>query len=180
VLDFGCGSGNYANVLAQRFPNSTFVGLDISARAIEIANATKEKKGLENITFINGDLHDLESKWNASFDMVFVNDVLHDLPNPFKALEIIHSVLKDDGFLSLFEIDVHSNPEDNAGDKGAAMCYACSQFICLPSSMTEEPHIGYGACWGTEEIEKAVTHANFKIQGNTEVIGTKAIFVCRK
>ncbi|XP_045204432.2 S-adenosylmethionine-dependent methyltransferase Rv2258c-like [Mercenaria mercenaria] len=182
VLDVGCGSGSYANVLAQRFPNSTFVGLDYSEVGVEKANRTKSKKGLTNITFTTGDAHNLPEEWTESFDFVFVYDVLHDLPNPHKALEQIYKVLKNDGYFSLIEIGFHSNPVDNAGDRSAAMYYACSSFICLPSSMTQEPRIGYGACWGREEIEKAIKQANFKISGKSSliVIGTKAFFLCTK
>lgn len=182
VLDVGCGTGNYSNVLAQRFPNSTFIGLEYAEYAIETANQTKERNGLTNLTFTKGDAHCLPDEWAKTFDMVFVYGVLHDLPNPFKALEQIYKVLKDDGCFSLVEIGFHSNPVDNAGNSGAAMYYTLSSFICLPSSMTEEPHVGYGACWGMEEIEKALLEASFKIEGTTPIVvlGAKQFFFCTK
>lgn len=182
VLDLGCGPGRYTNTLAQRFPNSTFTGMDISSHAIELACAVKERKGLKNVTFIEANLLNLQDDWTGAFDMVFVYDVLHDLPDPFKALSHIYRVLKDDGCLSLVDFGYHSNPVDNAGDTGAAMYYSCSQFICLPSSMNEEPHIGYGANWGMEEIEKAVKGANFKVQEQSSIVvlGQKVFFLCTK
>ncbi|KAL4229710.1 hypothetical protein ACF0H5_010098 [Mactra antiquata] len=182
VIDVGCGSGRFTNTLAKRFPNSTFLGLDYSDKGIELSNQMKDSLGLKNVDFVQGDAHNLPDEYNESFDMVFVYDVLHDLPNPFKALEQIYKVLKPDGFFSLIEIGFHSNPIDNAGDKAAAMYYTCSMFICLASSMTEPPHVGYGACWGVEEIEKALKGANFKLEGKSSlvIIGSKTFFFSMK
>ncbi|XP_052796661.1 S-adenosylmethionine-dependent methyltransferase Rv2258c-like isoform X2 [Mya arenaria] len=127
VLDLGCGPGIFTNVLAQRFPNSTFVGLDYSDAAIEMSNRELADRGLSNVTFVKGDAHKLPEDWTADFDMVFVYDVLHDLPDPHKTLKQIHRILKPDGFLSLIDFGFHSDPVDNAGDKTAAMFYSdCS------------------------------------------------------
>ncbi|XP_052796210.1 S-adenosylmethionine-dependent methyltransferase Rv2258c-like [Mya arenaria] len=182
VLDLGCGPGNYTNIIAQRFSNSTFVGLDYSETAVEMANKDKAERGLSNVTFQVGDAHNLPEDWTEGFDMVFVYDVLHDLPDPYKALKQINRILKPDGCFSLIEIGFHSDPVDNAGDMSAAMYYCCSMFICLASSMTEEPRVGYGACWGREEIQKAVLGAGFKISGDASlvVMGTKCFFFCTK
>ncbi|WAQ99294.1 Y2258-like protein [Mya arenaria] len=182
VLDLGCGPGNYTNILSQRFSNSTFVGLDFSESAIEMANRDKAERGLSNVTFQVGDAHNLQEDWTEDFDMVFVYNVLHDLPNPHKTLNQIHRILKPDGCFSLIDIGFHSDPVDNAGDMSAAMYYSCSIFLCLASSMTEEARVGYGACWGREEIEKAVLGAGFKISGESSlvVMGTKCFFFCTK
>lgn len=182
VLDLGCGAGNYVTTMAQRFPKSTFIGLDYSEAGIKHGNKHKQEKGLTNVTFTQGDAHNLPDEWAESFDYVFVYDVLHDLPNPHKALGQIYKVLKKDGFFSLIELGFHSNPVDNADDKGAALYYAASTFICLQSSMSGEPHIGYGACWGRESIEKALLDANFKINGKSSLIeiDEEAFFLCTK
>ncbi|WAQ99295.1 Y2258-like protein [Mya arenaria] len=182
VVDLGCGPGNYTNILAQRFSNSSFVGLDYSEPAIQMANKDKAERGLSNVTFHVGDAHNLPEDWTESFDMVFVYDVLHDLPDPHKALKQINRILKPDGCFSLIEVGFHSDPVDNAGDMSAAMYYSNSTFICLASSMTGEPRVGYGACWGREEIEKAVLGAGFKISGESSlvVMGTKCFFFCTK
>lgn len=182
VLDVGCGAGNFTNLLAERFPKSTFTGLDYSEVAIEKANKIKAEKGLTNITFTTGDAHNLIDEWTESFDFVFVYDVLHDLPDPHKALTQIYKVLKKGARFSLIEIGFHSNPLDNAGDKSAAMYYSASSFICLQSSMSAPPHIGYGACWGREKIEKALIDAQFQIEGSSSisVLGTKTFFLCTK
>lgn len=179
VLEVGCGVGTFINILADRFPKSTFTGMDYSNKALRLANTAKEQNGITNLTYTQGDAHCLPDDWTKTFDMVYMYDVLHDLPNPFKALEQIYKVLKDNGCFSLVDFGgFHSNPVDNVGNADAAMNYAGSAFICLPSSMTEEPHIGYGACWGGEEIEKSL--ANFKIQGTSSLGEGRVFFCCRK
>jgi len=144
-VDTGCGPGSYTNVLAARFPNSTFTGLEYAKRGVEMANKDTDVRDLTNINFVLGDAHDLPKEWAESFDMVFVYDVLHDLPNPHKALKEIYKVLKKDGCFSCIDIGYHSDPVDNKDDHGAAMYYTASIFFCLASSMAEEPHVGYGA-----------------------------------
>ncbi|XP_052791931.1 S-adenosylmethionine-dependent methyltransferase Rv2258c-like [Mya arenaria] len=233
VLDLGCGPGNFTNILAQRFPNSTFVGLDYSDAAIEIANRDKANRGLFNmtfmmgdayklpddwtgdfdmvlrfsnstgawarflrhrykngqqrkadrglskVTFMMGDAHKLPEDWAAHFDMVFVYDVLHDLTHPYNVLKQIHRILKPNGFLSLIDFGFHSDPVENAGDMTAAMYYSCSVFRLLASCMTEELWVGFGACWGREEIQKAILGAGFQINGESSpVVIEKHFFFC--
>jgi ubiquinone/menaquinone biosynthesis C-methylase UbiE len=182
VLDVGCGSGNFINLLAERFPKSSFTGLDYSEFGIEKANKVRVEKELSNISFTTGDAHNLPDEWTESFDFVFVYDVLHDLSDPHKALDQIYKVLKKDGCLSLKDFGFHSNPVDNAGNKCAAMHYTVSCFICLQSSMSAPPHIGYGTCWGRENLEKALIDAQFNIKekSSTTISGSKACYLCTK
>ena len=107
---------------------------------------------------------------------------MHDLPDPCKALDEVYKVMKNDGSLTLVEKGCHSHPVDNIGNLGAAMYYSLSMLVCLPSSMAEEPHMGYGACWGVEEIEKALRGAKFKIEGTSSYAtnALKVFFFCTK
>ena len=56
-LEIGCGSAEFLCSLAERFPGTNFIGVDISGRslhkAVEIASALE----LQNIKFINADFH---------------------------------------------------------------------------------------------------------------------------
>ena len=52
VLELGCGKGEYAVQLAQKYPNKNFIGVDIKgARIWYGANEVREKQ-LENVAFI--------------------------------------------------------------------------------------------------------------------------------
>ena len=56
VADLGCGRGNAILALAERFPNSTFLGLDLGNDAVEWARTRTAELGLDNVTF---DVRDL-------------------------------------------------------------------------------------------------------------------------
>jgi len=51
VLDFGCGVGILTCFFAQQHPDVQFVGLDRSARSIEMAQAEAKKRILSNVQF---------------------------------------------------------------------------------------------------------------------------------
>ena len=183
VLDVGCGSASLTSALAKRFPNSNFTGLDISERGLQVARESVEKYNLKNIQFVKGDCHNLRQYLSSQFDLVFMYGTLHDLPNPHKALEEIYNILKNDGSFTLFDCGFNSNPSDNIGNMRAAYFYGHSLLHCLPSSMMEEPHIGYGACWGIEEMETALTGAKLKISRRSldkEPFPPVAAYLCTK
>ncbi|HEX6984031.1 MAG TPA: methyltransferase domain-containing protein, partial [Planctomycetaceae bacterium] len=56
VLDIGCGAGQALAHLAARFPNSRFVGYDLSEEAIAMARRDAERRGLRNVRFAVRDL----------------------------------------------------------------------------------------------------------------------------
>ena len=162
--------------LAKRFPNTRFTGLECDDYAIELAS--KNAQNLSNLTIMKGDAENLQVSCDKQFDWVFMHDVLHDLPRPHKVIEEIYKVLKDDGSYTLIDGSFQSNPLDHVGNKFATMCYSISMFICLPASMQSEPHIGYGACWGMDNIEKALKEAKFNV--SSVVKGSYAYFYCTK
>lgn len=57
VLEVGCGVGFNLRHLAQRLPDTAFVGVDLSAD--HVASACKEAAGLSNLSFEQGDFHHL-------------------------------------------------------------------------------------------------------------------------
>lgn len=182
MLDIGCGSGNYIISIAKQFPNSTFIGLDYSDQAIKMAKDLQQSKGVTNVTFVEGDAHNLPQEYTGCFDLVYMCDALHDLPNPGKALDEVYRVMKDDGHYSLIEIGLHSDPKDNVGNLAAAMFYSVGMFTCLSASLTQPPHVGYGPMWGREEIEKILRSHRFKLDGKDAIvfIEEKACFHCTK
>jgi len=86
VLDVGCGSGRALNLLARRFPNSSFVGYDFSEEAIAHARAEAEGHGTKNVRFEVKDAAALEEE--ASYDLITTFDAVHDQAKPTKVLSI--------------------------------------------------------------------------------------------
>src|SRR5262245_51227914 len=60
VLDLGCGQGRIVNRLAGLYPQSSFVGMDLSAEAIGFASAEAVRNGRANSEFIRVDLSNFD------------------------------------------------------------------------------------------------------------------------
>jgi len=79
VLEIGCGEGGNLIPLAYQYPDSTFVGLDLSATAITAATVTVSRLALPNIRFMHGDLVDFAGD-GAPFDYVIAHGVYSWVP----------------------------------------------------------------------------------------------------
>src|SRR2546423_9635758 len=69
VLDVGCGPGGWALELAQAYPYMQVVGIDISARMIDYANAQARASGLDNASFLAKNALDPFDFPEGSFDL---------------------------------------------------------------------------------------------------------------
>jgi tRNA/tmRNA/rRNA uracil-C5-methylase (TrmA/RlmC/RlmD family) len=61
VLDFFCGTGTIALCLAAALPGRRVVGCDVSPSNIADARANADLNGLANVSFVRGDLNQLQS-----------------------------------------------------------------------------------------------------------------------
>lgn len=71
ILDIGTGSGAISIVLAKELPNSKVLGLDISEKALELANENKILNSVENVDFILSNL--FEKVQDKKFDLIVSN-----------------------------------------------------------------------------------------------------------
>ena len=98
VLELGCASGGNLLPMAARWPNSRFLGVDLSAR--QIADGMRRIKyfHLENVTLREADLADLKLP-SQSFDYVICHGVFSWVAPSVQAaiLELIGSCLSDGG-----------------------------------------------------------------------------------
>ncbi len=62
AADLYCGSGAFGLVLAKRFPQARFFGLEIDRDAIRAAKANAEANGLSNISFVCADAAAFDGK----------------------------------------------------------------------------------------------------------------------
>ncbi len=56
-LEIGCGSAEFLCSLAEKYPNTNFVGIDISGRSLLKSVEMADTSALRNIKFINADFH---------------------------------------------------------------------------------------------------------------------------
>ncbi|KAL5016420.1 hypothetical protein ScPMuIL_006009 [Solemya velum] len=180
-VEIGCGTGNMIAGMAQRFPTSTFVGVDYGQAAIDKSRELASKKNIKNVAYHMVDATDLPENWTKRYDVVFVYDVIHDSPNPERILKEIHRVLKDDGVLSMCDVESKSSHYENRNNMKAAMFYTISTHSCLPSGLSAPPAAGLGACWGVLEIRKALAKAGFEICREAPfVLQNTRNYVCHK
>jgi trans-aconitate 2-methyltransferase len=71
IIDLGCGPGNSAEVIAQRWPDAAIAGLDSSPAMIEKARAVRPE-----YDWRAGDIAEWASTTNERFDIVFSNAAL--------------------------------------------------------------------------------------------------------
>jgi len=84
VLEIGCGTARNLIVLARKFPNANFFGLDASAEMLKTARAKIEAKHLRNITLktalADEFLFDKTFNLDGKFDAIFFSYALSIIP----------------------------------------------------------------------------------------------------
>lgn len=88
ILDYGCGSGEFLHAISL-LVDTTLIGYDIN---------TPSGKSDEHLSFTSNESI-VESL--APFDLIFSFQVIEHLPDPFRFLKFLHSLLNDDGTVIL-------------------------------------------------------------------------------
>jgi Rv2258c-like winged HTH domain/Methyltransferase domain len=79
ALDVGCGRGRVLIRLAELFPKSRLVGMDLSEEAIRDARSDASARALTNIEFVVTDLSNFDERAEPeSFDFITTFDAVHD------------------------------------------------------------------------------------------------------
>ena len=81
ICEVGCGAGEILRVLHDRWPETVFVGYDVSPIAIELARS----RSSDRLTFELGDAADSDD----TFDLMLVMDVIEHVPDPVAFLRSI-------------------------------------------------------------------------------------------
>ena len=103
ILDAGSGTGEGASRLAELFPRSTVLGVDILDHHLELAR--KRYRGLaDRLTFEHRSIYELGLP-DASFDLVTCRHVIHSVPFPERVLAELRRVTKPGGRLHLIPED---------------------------------------------------------------------------
>ena len=94
VLEFGCGTGSTAIVHAPKVKHIR--ATDASSKMMKIARREAETQGIENITFEQVMIEDLEAP-DGSFDVVMAHSILHLLEDKEAAIARAFKMLKPGG-----------------------------------------------------------------------------------
>ncbi len=159
VADVGCGVGFSTLLMAQAFPNSTFVGYDFHAPSIEQANAHARTHGLgERVRFETAPAKEIAGR---DFDLVTMFDCLHDMGDPRGCAAHIRQLLKADGAWMIVEPIAADTPGENVASPVGRLYYNASTMICVPTSLAQEVGEGLGAQAGEKKLTEVLSSAGF-------------------
>jgi len=161
VLDVGCGSGRALNLMAKTYPNSRFLGYDISEEAISVARREAAEQGVHNVRFEVRDLTTFdEDAPEARFDFITAFDAIHDQARPDRVLAGIRRALKSDGVFLMQDIAGSSHVHNNHDHPIGALLYTISCMHCMTVSLAQNG-MGLGAMWGKEKALEMLQTAGF-------------------
>jgi len=161
VLDVGCGRGRALQLLAESYPASEFVGVDLSPEAIDYGKALAEQAGLSNLRFRQQDVTHLARDAKAqSFDLITTFDAIHDQARPLAVLKGIYQALKPDGVYLMQDINGSSHVENNQDHPIGPLLYAISTMHCMTVSLAQGGD-GLGTMWGREKASELLLAAGF-------------------
>jgi ubiquinone/menaquinone biosynthesis C-methylase UbiE len=104
ILDAGCGFGTTATMLAQRFPESHVVGIDLSEPLLALAEQEAQAAGVgDRACFKRADVERIPYERDA-FDVVLNVQMLHIVEHPVWMLNELERVLAPDGALLVADI----------------------------------------------------------------------------
>ena len=106
ILDAGCGTGSGTDYLIHLNPEAEIVAIDISKKALEVAEERCERSGVianhrQPISFHNMKLEDA-AELPGEFDLINCVGVLHHLPEPEKGIQALAKKLAPGGLLHIF------------------------------------------------------------------------------
>lgn len=115
VLEIGCGTGRNLDILARKYPDTKFYGLDASAEMLRNAEKKKESKALRNLVLkraLAGEFSHLETfNVEEPFNIVFFSYSISMIPEWEDALENSLINLKPGGHLYIVDFfDQRSMP----------------------------------------------------------------------
>jgi SAM-dependent methyltransferase len=158
VADIGCGHGSSTILMAQAFPNATFVGSDYHEGSIETARNRAESAGVtDRVRF---ETATAASDHGEGYDLVTMFDCLHDMGDPVGAARQVHETLAPDGTWMIVEPMAGDSVEDNLNPVGRAF-YGFSTFLCTPASLSQEVGLALGAQAGEARIGDVVAEGGF-------------------
>jgi ubiquinone/menaquinone biosynthesis C-methylase UbiE len=103
ILDAGCGTGEGASRLAELFPRSRVLGVDIIDAHLELARSRFARLA-PRLTFEHQSVYELDAP-DGSFDLTVCRHVIHSIPHPDRVLAEFARVTRSGGYLHLIPED---------------------------------------------------------------------------
>jgi SAM-dependent methyltransferase len=124
VLDVACGGGKWLIAIAQRFQATNLVGVEFEPDSVARAMRHVTDAGLDGRIRIEA--RDVQAMpFDAEFDFVYLQDALHELPDPVASLGSAWKAVRPGGRLVVLD-------------------------WCLPSSLEESQSLQSELLWGIQ------------------------------
>ncbi|TWP50463.1 methyltransferase domain-containing protein [Lentzea tibetensis] len=158
IADVGCGHGASTILMAQAFPNSTFIGSDYHAESIEIARERAAAAGVgDRVTF---EVSPAGGFSGTGYDLVTMFDCLHDMGDPVGAARHVRDAVAPDGTWMIVEPMAGDHVEDNLNPVGRAY-YGFSTLLCTPASLSQDVGLALGTQAGPARIRDVALAGGF-------------------
>ena len=179
VADVGCGSGHAVNVMGSAFPNSSFIGIDFSTEAVNVALTEAEAMSLTNVDFYQQDAAEIET--SEKFDFITTFDAVHDQARPREMVASIFKVLKPGGYWLCADLCASSHLGENLDHPIGTFGYTVSCMHCMSVSLAYGGE-GLGAMWGAQQAREIFTNAGFLVDEVARVDGDAGnnYYICKK
>ncbi|WP_165250273.1 class I SAM-dependent methyltransferase [Paludisphaera soli] len=158
VLDVGCGAGRALMLMAEVFPASRFVGVDLSEEAVALARAEAARRELANVRFEARDVARPDEP--EAYDLVLAFDAIHDQARPADVLRVVFESLRPGGLFLMQDISGAGCHLQDAAHPFGPFLYAVSCMHCMSVSLANGGP-GLGAMWGRPQAESMLRAAGF-------------------
>jgi len=158
VADVGCGLGASTVLMAQAYPNATFVGSDYHDHSIELARKRAADAGVgDRVAF---EVAGAASINGGTYDLITTFDCLHDMGDPVGVAKHLRERIAEDGTWMIVEPYAADTVAGNLNPVGR-IYYSFSAFLCVPNAVSQGGSHTLGAQAGEAAIRRVVTEAGF-------------------
>ena len=158
VADIGCGHGASTIIMAEAYPNSTFVGIDYHEESIDVAHERTAEAGISDR--VRFEVATATEYNGADYDLVTMFDCFHDMGDPVGVATHVAETLADDGTWMLVEPFASDRVEDNLNPVGRVF-YGFSTMFCTPNSLDQGGDPALGAQAGEARLREVITEGGF-------------------
>ncbi len=135
VADVGCGRGTALVMMAQAFPDTTFVGIDNHDQSLTRAGEQVAEAGVgRNVRL---ERSDAASFGGGPYDLICFLDALHDMGDPAAAIRNARNQIAETGSVMLVEPAAKETVAESVGDLAAQLYYPGSAFLCTPNAIAQ-------------------------------------------
>ncbi len=106
VVDLACGPGALLMELATLYPDTEFIGVDLSSAMLRHLEQEAKRRGLGNIRVLHEDMREIPSLGRGVADLVVTTSSLHHLPDEESLRKVFRrarTLLKPDGGVYMFD-----------------------------------------------------------------------------